>query len=825
MTARPRARPRSTRARTGLNRVAFDAARAARRSSPPARRTRPSLRALADLGLDEAELERARRCGSCSSGCRARSTASTSASSPRGARGGCSSSRTSSRSSRRTLQRRALPARPTRRSSLGKRDADGRPLLSAARRARRRRRRRAPLAPRRSARSAPGAARRRAPRSSSARRARAGRSAARRRRTPFFCSGCPHNRSTQADRRQLVGAGIGCHAMVALDAGGGRGRSAGITADGRRGRAVDRHGAVHRRPRTSSRTSATARSTTPARWRSAPPSRPASTITYKLLYNDAVAMTGGQRAEGRLDVPALDALARARGRHAGRRHDRRNRSATAACTLDPIATVRAPRRPARRSQRELRRGRRRDRARSTTDRCATEERRLRKRGKLPAPAERVVDQRAGLRGLRRLRRRSRPACRCVPVETEFGRKTQIHQASCNTGLLLPGGRLPVVPDVVAPATRAARRRAPRTLPVDAARAARRARRRATTCCVRMPGIGGTGVVTVSQILADGRARSTACTPRASTRRAWRRRAARSSATCGSPTRPGRAARCKASRGSGRRAARRSTCSARPPPRTSRPPTPSRTVAVVNTAHVADRGDGHRHRRARSRRRTTRCAAIDAATRRATSVCVDAQALCRARCSATTCRRTCCCSARPTSTAACRSAPQAIERGDPPQRRGGRDEPRGVRAGAARRRRTRTRSTAALAAGARGAASRRREAGRDRRRAPAATGALRRGCSSSASPTSTGYQSGAYARTLRRRGREVARGRARARRRRRAGRRGLRPRPAQADGLQGRVRGRPPAPRPGRAGARRAPSSGRARRCRCCCTRRCCGRSG
>ena len=181
-------------------------------------------------------------------------------------------------------------------------------------------------------------------------------------RTPFFCSGCPHNTGTKVPEGALVGAGIGCHGMITLMGAAGRGEIIGITPDGRRGRAVDRHRARSSTTTTSSRTSATAPSSTRARSPSRPPSPPASTMTFKLLYNAAVAMTGGQDATG------LPAGARSwrrscccEGVHAGHHHHRRARTRTAACSCPTGVRGVAPR-PHHRGAGAAAHGARRDRA-------------------------------------------------------------------------------------------------------------------------------------------------------------------------------------------------------------------------------------------------------------------------------------------------------------------------------------------------------------------------------------------------------------------------------------------------------------------------------
>ncbi|MFB9204968.1 indolepyruvate ferredoxin oxidoreductase family protein [Nonomuraea spiralis] len=309
-------------------------------------------------------------------------------------------------------------------------------------------------------------------------------------RTPYFCSGCPHNSSTRTSDDTLVGVGIGCHAMIALD-GHGRGNQVGITQMGGEGAqwiglspfTRDRHfvqnlgdGTFHHSGSLAVRAAVAA----------------GVTMTYKLLYNDAVAMTGGQRAEGRLDVPALT-------RSLAEEGVRRIVITTPepetyrGVRLAPIASVRH-RDDLADVEREL------AALDGVTvllhdDKCAAEERRLRKRGKLPTPTAKVVVNERVCEGCGDCGDVS--TCLSVqPVETEYGRKTRIHQPSCNSDLSCLKGDCPSFL-LVEPGTRAPRE-AP-SLPVRPPEPVGRLDGDAETL-IRMPGIGGTGVVTVSQIL-------------------------------------------------------------------------------------------------------------------------------------------------------------------------------------------------------------------------------------------------------------------------------------------------------------------------------------
>jgi indolepyruvate ferredoxin oxidoreductase len=308
-------------------------------------------------------------------------------------------------------------------------------------------------------------------------------------RTPFFCSGCPHNSSIKAPDGTLVGGGIGCHTMVLLNP-EGKGEITGITQMGGEGAqwigmapfTEDRHlvqnlgdGTFHHSGSLAIRAAVAA----------------GVNITYKLLYNEHVAMTGGQAIEGQLNVPDLTRLLELEG---VRRIivTAEDTSRYKGVKLADIAELR-DRKELLASQQEL------AQVEGVTvlihdQECAAELRRRRKRGNAPEPAERIWINERVCEGCGDCGQKS-SCLSVIPVETEFGRKTQIHQASCNKDYSCLEGDCPSFLTVV-PGERA--KRGTPALEVELREPERLAT--ADDFAVRMMGIGGTGVVTVNQVL-------------------------------------------------------------------------------------------------------------------------------------------------------------------------------------------------------------------------------------------------------------------------------------------------------------------------------------
>jgi indolepyruvate ferredoxin oxidoreductase len=314
-------------------------------------------------------------------------------------------------------------------------------------------------------------------------------------RTPFFCSGCPHNLSTRTAEDQLVGVGIGCHALILVDSSQQRGHLLGSPQMGGEGAqwngmapfTTERHyvqnigdGTFHHSGSLAIRGAVAS----------------GVNITFRLLYNDAIAMTGGQRATGRLGVVELTRWLATEGvkRVIVTTEDP---DELAGATLPAIAAVRHRDRLAE-AQAEL--------AAVDgvtvllhTDRCATEERRLRKRGKLPTPAQRAWINERVCEGCGDCGRKS-TCLSVIPVETELGRKTRIHQSSCTQDMACLEGDCPSFV-LVTPAGAGRPRPSPPPLPgAISLGEPEPAFDREQTVVIRMPGIGGTGVVTVSQVL-------------------------------------------------------------------------------------------------------------------------------------------------------------------------------------------------------------------------------------------------------------------------------------------------------------------------------------
>ena len=369
-------------------------------------------------------------------------------------------------------------------------------------------------------------------------------------RSPYFCSGCPHNRSTKVPDGAAVGGGIGCHTMTLLMDSDGFGDMIGLTCMGQEGTQwigmapfVDTpHIFQNIGDGTYFHSGQLAISGAVAA---------GVNMTYKLLWNRTVAMTGGQDPTGVLGVAEVCRVLLAQG------------AARVLVTTDDTARYRDrdlpdgvdlwPRSRLMEAQELLA-----DTAGVTVlihdQQCAAEARRARKRGTAAPPRQRVFINERICEGCGDCVRASN--CLSVqPVETDFGRKTRIDQTSCNLDYSCLDGDCPSFMTVTEPGRvrswlRRARARFSRSLspsrsaaavssssssaaaasssssssaPLSSASASPSgsSKRRAEGAVsdapqdlddpspvvpsddlsIRIVGIGGTGVVTVSQVIA------------------------------------------------------------------------------------------------------------------------------------------------------------------------------------------------------------------------------------------------------------------------------------------------------------------------------------
>ncbi|MFC5303091.1 indolepyruvate ferredoxin oxidoreductase family protein [Azospira restricta] len=317
-------------------------------------------------------------------------------------------------------------------------------------------------------------------------------------RTPTFCSGCPHNTSTRVPEGSRAVAGIGCHYMVTwMDRSTGTFThmgGEGVPWVGQAPFTAEKHIFANLGDGTYFHSGLLAiRQAVSA----------GHPITYKILYNDAVAMTGGQPVDGTLTVPQMTRQLEGEGiekivivtdepeKYAG---------------VGGLALIGGKPIPIRHRdeldavQRELRE------YPSVSiliydQTCATEKRRRRKRGKLADPAKRVFINEAVCEGCGDCGVQSN-CLSIVPVETEFGRKRQIDQSSCNKDfsclkgfcpsfVTIEGGQLRK-PQAISADEAHERHFAdlPLPAPVDTGKPFN----------ILVTGVGGTGVVTIGALI-------------------------------------------------------------------------------------------------------------------------------------------------------------------------------------------------------------------------------------------------------------------------------------------------------------------------------------
>ncbi len=312
-------------------------------------------------------------------------------------------------------------------------------------------------------------------------------------RLPYFCSGCPHNTSTNVPEGSRALAGIGCHYMVtwmdrrteATTQMGGEG----ATWIGQSPFTETQHVFTNLGDGTYFHSGILAiRAAVAAK----------VNITYKLLYNDAVAMTGGQPVDGQLTVPAI--VRQLEGEGVARiivvtDDTEKYRGALAL----PAHTRIEHRDVLDRVQREMRE------IQGVSvllydQTCAAEKRRRRKRGLMADPPRRIFINERVCEGCGDCGDQSN-CLSILPVETEFGRKRQIDQSTCNKDYSCAKGFCPSFVEVVGGTLRKSRAAKQATgedaLPLPPEPKLPELNR---PYGILVTGIGGTGVVTIGALL-------------------------------------------------------------------------------------------------------------------------------------------------------------------------------------------------------------------------------------------------------------------------------------------------------------------------------------
>lgn len=315
-------------------------------------------------------------------------------------------------------------------------------------------------------------------------------------RPPNFCPGCPHNRGTLLLDHQVAGGGIGCHGMSAMLSDSNRGYlfcthmgAEGVPFIGMSPFVARKHMVQNMGDGTYFHSGSIAIQSAIAA---------GVNITYKILYNGHVAMTGGQKATGMLPIPELTRKLEAEGV-----------KKTVVLTDDvtryldgaPLAAnaEALDRNEIERVLGEL------ETIEGVTvivydQQCAAEKRRMRSRGTLPEPTRRLMIHPEVCEGCGDCVKQSN--CMSLhPVETPLGQKIQIHQSSCNKDYSCALGDCPSFVSIRIEEGSGVRKRPLPVLPAAEAPPPRGVVTPGKGYRILMPGIGGTGVVTINALLA------------------------------------------------------------------------------------------------------------------------------------------------------------------------------------------------------------------------------------------------------------------------------------------------------------------------------------